>query len=131
MDNNQRNIQLLGIARKAGLLAVGGEAVSMAARAGKARLIISAADASEGSLRRAKHSSITSRTTHVCVPYTKFELGNVTGRGSPGTVAILDIGIAAGFVRKLAEAQPERYGDTAEILEGMADKSKRKRRAGL
>jgi len=35
------------------------------------------------------------------VPFTKFELGTTAGRGSPGTIAFLDKGLAKGFKDKL------------------------------
>jgi len=116
MDHD-RNLNLLGIARKAGLLAVGGDAVGVAARTGKAWLVISASDASEGALRRGRYTTEISRAVHVIAPYTKFELGNVTGRGSPGTIAVLDAGLAAGFMKGLAETNPERYQEAAKQLE--------------
>jgi len=119
--NHDRNLQLLGIMKKAGLLAVGGDAVGMAARAGKVTLVISASDASEGALRRARYVTDTSHAEYAVVPYTKFELGNVTGRGSPGTIAVLDAGLAASFVSGLAETEPERYGETAKKLTEKAD----------
>ena len=122
-----RNLQLLGIAKKAGLLAVGGDAVGVAARTGKAWLVVSAADASEGALRRARYAASSSRAEHVIAPFSKIELGNVAGRGSPGTVAVLDAGLSAGFARGLAEAEPDRYGETAELLEQRArDLAKKK-----
>ena len=116
-----RNLQLLGIAKKAGLLAVGGDDVSASARTGKARLIISASDASEGSQRRARINAETGNALCVVVPYTKFELGSVTQRGSPGTLAVLDAGLAAGFMRGLAEADPERYSKAAKLLAERAE----------
>jgi ribosomal protein L7Ae-like RNA K-turn-binding protein len=96
-------LQLLGIARKAGLLAIGGESVSAASRKGKVRAVFSASDASDGAKRRARNDSLFCGAEYSVVPYTKFELGNVTGRGSPGTLAILDEGLAAGFLRGLAD----------------------------
>jgi len=119
--NHDRNLQLLGIAKKAGLLAVGGDAAVAAARTGKAVLVISASNASEGAFRRARCITETSSAAYVIAPYTKFELGNVTGRGSPGTLAVLDVGIAASFVRGLAETEPERYDQTAKQLIAKAD----------
>ncbi|MCL2078405.1 MAG: 50S ribosomal protein L7ae [Oscillospiraceae bacterium] len=95
---------LLGIAKKAGFLAIGGEAAAISARHGKARLIISACDASERSVRRAKENSAMQNIKYLPVPYTKFELGSITGRGSPGVIAILDKGLAKGFTDKLTEA---------------------------
>jgi len=96
-----RNLAHLGMAKKAGLLAVGSEASSVAARRGEAVLIITASDASEGSVRRAKANADSSGIKHLEVPYTMFELGSITGRGSPGTIAFLDKGLADGFTKRL------------------------------
>jgi len=126
-----RNLQLLGIAHKAGLLAIGGDAADAAARNGKARLIISASDASPGAHRRAGYIAETCRAAHVITPYTKDELGSITGRGSPGTLAILDTGLAAGFMKGLAGTAPEKYEETAKQLEGKADALAKKRRTAL
>ncbi|MCL2366697.1 MAG: 50S ribosomal protein L7 [Oscillospiraceae bacterium] len=112
-----RNLQLLGLARKAGLLAVGCEASGAAARSGKSKLIISASDASERAQRNARINAEAGYTMCTVVPYTKFELGNVTGRGSPGTVAFLDKGLAVKFLQGLAQTQPEPYEELWEFLE--------------
>ena len=115
-----RNLQLLGIAKKAGLLAVGGDDVSAAARNGKARLIISANDTSDGALRRARMNAQTGGAVHIVAPYSKFEIGNITQRGSPGTLAITDAGLAAKFVSDLARTDHEKYSDAAEQLTEIA-----------
>ena len=115
-----RNLQILGLARKAGLLAIGADDTNSAARAGKTRVVISASDASGSALRRAQGSAAIGSALHIVAPYTSFELGGMTGRGSPGTLAILDTGLAAGFLRGLAEAAPDRYGKSAELLTNMA-----------
>jgi len=91
------------MAKKAGKLAVGGETAAIAARRGEAKLIITASDASESSVRRAKANAETSGITHIAVPFTMFELGTTAGRGSPGTIAFLDKGLADGFKKKLTE----------------------------
>ena len=98
-----RCLAILGMAKKAGFLAVGGEAVALAARHGKTKLIITATDASDGSVRRAKHGAEVGRARYLPVPYTMFELGNVAGYGSPGTIAFLDKGLAQSFEKRLAE----------------------------
>ena len=115
-----RNLQIIGLAKKAGLLAVGAEDTSLAARAGKASVVVSSCDASDNAVRRARNSAETSHAIHIIVPYSSFELGNVSGRGSPGTVAILDAGLAARFMRGMAETEPERYSGAAEELAGKA-----------
>ena len=98
-----RSLALLGMAKKAGLLAVGSEAVANAARRGNAKLIISASDASAASVRRAKSNAQQGGIRHMIVPFTMFELGTTAGRGSPGTIAFLDKGLADGFVKRLTE----------------------------
>ena len=98
-----RSLALLGMAKKAGKLAVGGDAASIAARRGEAVLMITASDASEGSIRRAKANAEASSVEYKAVPYTMFELGSTAGRGSPGTIAFLDKGLADGFKKRLAD----------------------------
>ena len=110
------NLQILGLSKKAGLLAVGAEDTRSAARSGKAQLVISASDASVSALRRARDSAETGCALHIVAPYTSFELGSMSGRGSPGTVAILDAGLAARFLRGLAANAPDRYCEPAELL---------------
>ena len=122
-----RNLQILGLAKKAGLLAVGLQDTVCAARAGKARLIVSTSDASDSALRRARNSAESNRVLHIVLPYSSFELGNISGRGSPGTAAILDTGLAARFLRGLAETEPDRYKEPAELLQKACAHAKKKK----
>ena len=96
-----RSLAILGMAKKAGKLAVGGDAASTAARRGEAVLVITASDASEGSVRRAKMNAEANNVEYIAVPFTMFELGSTAGRGSPGTIAFLDKGLANSFKEKL------------------------------
>ena len=106
-----RILNLLGIARKAGKLAVGSDAAAQSVRNGSAVLVITASDASDGSVRRAEVNTSENQVRHLPVPYTKFELGSITGRGSPGTVAILDKGLADSFSEKLKLTQSAKESD--------------------
>ena len=106
-----RSLALLGMAKKAGMLAVGGEAVAKAARRGEAVLIITASDASDGAKRRAKANAESNEVEYNAVPFTMFELGNTAGRGSPGTIAFLDKGLADGFKKRLVEAESAKESD--------------------
>ncbi|MCL2227932.1 MAG: hypothetical protein FWB97_09990 [Oscillospiraceae bacterium] len=119
--SQDRNLQILGLAKKAGLLAIGCEAAGAAARSGKTKLIISASDASERAYRNARINADAGYAICIVVPYTKFELGNITGRGSPGTVAFLDIGLAVRFLQGLAATDPEPFGKLWEFLEKYAN----------
>ena len=106
-----RSLALLGMAKKAGLLAVGSEAAAVAARRGEATLIITASDASDGSVRRAKANAESNDVKYIAVPFTMFELGNIAGRGSPGTIAFLDKGLADGFMEKLEQTEKTKESD--------------------
>ena len=115
-----RSLNLIGLSKKAGLLAVGCEAAGVAARKGQTKLIISASDASERAYRNARISADACGAICMAVPYTKFELGSITGRGSPATVAILDTGLAVTFLKGLAETGDELYEKLWKFLEDSA-----------
>lgn len=123
MDNN-----LLGIAKKAGLLEIGDESVGTAARARTTRVILSAADASDRSKKRAQGYAETYGSIHLVLPFKKEELAAVIGRGSPGMLAILDAGIAAKYVSKLASTAPEVYGEAAGRLAEKAERVRQRRK---
>ena len=123
-----RNLQILGLSKKAGLLAVGGADTEAAGKMRKAKVVISANDASESALNRAKKSADACRAVHLEVPYSSFELGAVCGRGSPSTVAILDTGFAAKFVNGLAIVDPMKYFQAAESLT-IKDEALKRRKA--
>ena len=123
MDN-----ALLGLAKKAGLLEIGGDSVEHAARLGKAWVILSARDASDGSKRRAGVYAERYRINHLVLPSTKEELGAIVGRGSPGTITILDAGIAAKYVSMLAQTDSAQYGQAASQLEVTAERIRKRKK---
>jgi len=104
-------LAILGMAKKAGKLAVGGDATAAAVRQGKAKLVITASDASESSVRRAKDTADANNTSYLGVPLTMFELGKTAGRGSPGTIAFLDKGLADSFTKRLTTTEYVKESD--------------------
>ncbi|MDR3277157.1 MAG: 50S ribosomal protein L7 [Oscillospiraceae bacterium] len=125
MDND---ISLLGIAKKAGLLLIGVESIGAASRSKKARAILSASDASDGSKRRARGYAETYGIPHLLLPRTKAELGVITGREQLGMLALTDAGIAAKLASRLAARDPETYGEAAAALEQKAARLLRRKR---
>jgi len=109
------------MAKKAGRLSVGSEAAANAARRGEAAMIITASDASEASVRRAKSNAEANGVKFVTVPFTMFELGSTAGRGSPGTIAFLDKGLADGFIKRLAETEDNAKAKTVRKKESDAE----------
>lgn len=126
MDNN-----LLGIAKKAGLLEIGDESVGLAARTRKVKLIMSASDASDGSKRRALWYAQHNGTLHLTLPSTKEELGAVIGRGLPGMIALLDAGLANKYVSTLAQEDPEQYSQVSAQLAVIAERVQKRRKEAL
>ena len=110
----------MGLARRGGRIELGEEPCGGAARAGHARLIVVAGDASPHTWRRAK--SYTAGTDQQCVrvPFSKDELGEAIGRTSLAMAAFTDPALALAFVKALDGQEQYR-----EILENLEQKSKR------
>ena len=117
-------LSTLGLALRAGSVAVGEEPVGSAARAKHARLILVASDAAPGSVRRAFAFAQTGACLCLVIPAEKAALGRALGRTSCAMCAVTDIGFAQSLVQKLAAADPAQYGPAAEAL---AVKAKRAR----
>ena len=113
-------LNYMSLARRGARIELGEEPCGGAARAGHARLIIVAADASPHTWRRAK--SYTAGTDQQCVkvPFSKDEMGEAIGRTSLAMAAFTDPALALAFVKALDGQEQYR-----EILENLEQKSKR------
>ena len=109
-------LRLLGIACKAGRLAVGEEPVAAAARAHQARVLLLAEDAAANSVRRALHLAEGGRIPAAAVPFSKAELGRAVGRSACAVLAVTEPGLAHAVARRLAALRPEEWGALAEQL---------------
>ena len=106
MEQN-RTLGLLSISRKGGNLTVGEEQVGAVARAGRARLLLVASDASDHTVRRARSFVAGTAQPMLIVSFTKDELGQALGVSSCAIAAITDVRLAQAFVKTLGE--PEKY----------------------
>ena len=118
---------LLGLAFRAGRLAVGEEPVGAVCRAHKAYLLLLAKDAADNTIRRATHFCQAGKTICLTVPFSKEELGSCLGRSSCAMLAISDVGFAAAVAGKLAQADPETYGAAGDALSQKAARTKKRR----
>lgn len=116
-------LHLLGIARKAGRVEVGEEPVGAAARAHQAKLILTACDGADNSLRRAAHFAEIGKVPHLPTLYTKGGLGSAVGRSACTMLALTDVGLAAAIAAKLAQADPEGCGSVAQQLKAQSEKA--------
>lgn len=119
-------LNLIGLAQKAGRLAVGEEPTGAAARSRDARLILVAADAAENSVRRVRHFADAGQCLWCRIGAEKDELGRAVGRSSCAMLAVTDIGFAEAIAKKLAEGD-ERFAETAEKLAVKAQRAAERR----
>ena len=113
MDNKALNY--MALARKAGRIELGEEPVGSAARAQHARLVIVASDASDHTWRRAKSFVAGTQQQCVKVPFNKDQLGQAIGRTELAIAAFTDPALALAFVKALGN--PEKYADVLENLD--------------
>ncbi len=112
---------LLGLARRAGKVASGMEAVVQAVRRGRARLVFLAADAGPHSERKVREACRAGRVPVVAVA-DKAMLGRLSGSRPVVAVAVIDDNLARAIRGALAEAdgpdagagEPRRPGTTRE-----------------
>ena len=98
---------LLSLARKAGRIEVGESPVAICTRAGKDRLTVVAADASDHTLRRVRSLVSGTEQPYLRVAYDKDQLGRSLGRSAVAVASLTDPALALAFVQALApEAQP-------------------------
>ena len=115
-------LNYMSLARRGGRIELGEEPCGGAARAGHARLIVVAADASPHTWRRAKSSAAGTDQQCLRVPFSKDELGEAIGRSSLAMAAFTDPALALAFVKALEMREEYR-----EVLDALELKTKRLR----
>ncbi len=120
-------VDFLGLAKKAGRLESGEESVGIAARAGKAKVILTASDAGRSTLVRAENAARAAKCPVVPVPATREELGALLGREVVGIAAVTDIGFASAFIDKLS-AETEGLEEVRAALDAQNERAMERRR---
>ena len=113
----EKVLSLLGLMRRANAIAVGEVNTGSAARAGKAKLLLLAADASENARHRAEGFAAGRNVALLPLPVTKEELASALGLSGGSMAAITDLGFANALLKALAQEEPERYGAAAAEME--------------
>ena len=126
----EKTLNLLGLMRKSNAIAVGETNTGGAVRAGKAKLLLLAADASDNARSRARGFTHGRDIVTVTLPFTKDEIAAHVGVSGCAMAAITDIGFANAFMKSLAAAVPEGYDEsTAEIQRRFEKADRRKKEA--
>ena len=101
-----------------------------AVKAGRARVVVLAADASENGKKRAAGYLAGRRALLVPLPYTKAELEELFGKSGCSMAACTDFGLSAAFLKALAGQYGEAYAELAEEMTRRAEKAERRKAAG-
>ncbi|MGN0980932.1 MAG: 50S ribosomal protein L7 [Candidatus Avoscillospira sp.] len=125
MDNRQRALNYLGLARRGNNLVYGEETVGAACRAGHGRLLLLAKDAADNTFRRARTFTQTGKPPMIRVPFTKDELGAAIGCNACAICLLTDVALAKAFVEALDE--PAHYAQLLADLEARVERVKKRR----
>ncbi len=120
-------LSFLGLAMRAGRVEVGEEYIAMAARAGKAKVILTASDAGENALTRAQNASAAAHCPVAALPYPKEALGAALGKGPVSAAAVTDISFASAFIDKLSTEHPG-FSDIKAALDRQNEKALERQR---
>ncbi len=128
---NDRALGLLGLARKGGNIQLGEENVGAACRAGHARLLLLAADATENTAKRARSWSRDGKPPLLALPYGKEALGLACGRAVCAMAALTDVSLALAFVKALGrEEDAALQEELARRVERVKKRREEKRHSG-
>lgn len=116
----------LSLARRGRRLEAGEEPVGALCRAGHARLVVLAEDASPHTLRRAESFVSGTQQPLLRIPFTKEALGAAIGRSPCAIAAFTDPRLALAFVQALEE--PERCAPVLERLTRQSDRAAQRQR---
>ena len=109
-------LQWIGLARRAGSIALGDDNTHAAVRGGKAVLVVVARDSSPGALKRAEGYVFEPGTPLLTAPYDKAQISERTGKPGCSMAAFLDVGLAASFAEAPREEFRTEYAETAAAL---------------
>lgn len=101
-------LQAVGLAMRAGALALGEEGVIKAVRAGKAKLVLLASDASANTAKKTRDKCRTYKVPIVDA-FNRAQLGAGTGKGERVLLAVTDEGLA-NLIRRNLENSAEVTG---------------------
>ncbi len=119
---NNSYLGLLGLARRAGKLGNGDEAVKGACSRNLAKLLLVASDASDRTKATFKSIAESFELPCITVSETREEIGNALGKRPSAIVAVCDTGFSAAIAKKLS-AESESARAALPSLEKRAKRS--------
>ena len=127
----EKILGLLGLMRRANAIAIGTDQGSDAIRAGRGKLLLLAADASDNVRRKGESLCEGRNIEWVPLAFGREELAQALGVSGCSMAVVTDLGFAQALSELLAANDPERYGDMAERVRLRKEKvAKRKAQKG-
>lgn len=121
-------LNLLGMMRRAHAIETGEDNSIDTVRAGKAKLVVCAADIAENALRKLENAVSGRSAMLIRLPYTKAELSDAMGVPGGAVAAITDLGFANALMKLLGELDAQGYGEAAQEIAARLEKADRRRR---
>ena len=126
----EKNLNLLGLMRRANAIAIGETNTGTAVKSGKTKLLLIASDASDNARRRAESFVAGRNVPIVQLPFTKEEVSSHVGVSGCSMAAVLDLGFAEALMKLLAAEDPSAFAAVAqELAQKNAKAQKRKKEA--
>ena len=123
----EKALNMLGLMRRANAIQIGEDKTGAAVKAGKVKLLLLAADASDNACRRAE-TFISGRNVQlVPLPFDKAELSERLGVNGCSMAAVTDLGFANAFVKLLLGLDSDSYCEIAQQVEKRFDKAERRK----
>jgi len=123
-----RILNMLGLMRRASAVEIGETNTGAAVRAGKAKLLFLASDASENARSRAEGFVYGRNTIMTELPFTKIEISQHVGVNGCSMLAITDIGFANAVVKLLSELMPEKYTPVSQAVDERFKKAEKRKK---
>ena len=124
----EKALNLLGLMRRANAVSVGELNTGTTVKAGKAKLLVIAADASDNARHKAEGFTAGRRTLSVVLPFTKAELSAALGLNGCSMAAITDMGFAEALLKLLSGIDSEKYASVLEELSKRSEKAQRRKK---
>ncbi len=127
----EKALNLLGLMRKANAVQIGETDTGAAVRAGAAKLVLLASDASDNAKSRAEGFVYGKNIPLIRVPFLKEEISAAVGKSGCSMAAVCDLGFADSFLKTLLLIWPGKFDDAAEVISAGLIKEKQRRRESL
>lgn len=125
---SEKILNMLGLMRRANAVSIGETNVGGTCRAGKAKLLLLAKDASDNAQSRAEGFIRGRNVVMTRLPFTKEEISAHVGVNGCSMATVTDIGFANALAKALVQEYGDGYSTVAEALKQRFEKAERRKK---